>query len=66
MKLVLQRGDYIRLLFLSKKINKKQLCEKGLEASKILYYKFLLRYYVHEKELLNASKSCQTIYDTLR
>jgi 26S proteasome regulatory subunit N5 len=30
-----------------------------------LYYKFLVRYYIHEKELLNAAKSYQTIYDEL-
>jgi 26S proteasome regulatory subunit N5 len=65
MKLVLQRQDYIRLLFLSKKINRKMMDEPGLEASKILYYKFLVRYYVQEKELLNASKAYQTIYDSL-
>lgn len=65
MKLVLQRQDYIRLLFLSKKINKRLIDEKGLEASKILYYKFLVRYYVQEKDMLNASKSYQTIYDAL-
>jgi len=65
MKLVLQRQDYIRLLFLSKKINKRLIDEPGLEASKILYYKFLVRYYVQEKDMLNAAKSYQTIYDAL-
>jgi hypothetical protein len=30
-----------------------------------LYYKFLVRYYIHEKELLNAAKAYQTIYDSL-
>jgi len=57
MKLVLQRQDFIRLLFLSKKINKKSIDEPGLEASKILYYKFLVRFYVQEKDLLNAAKA---------
>ena len=57
MKLVLQRQDFIRLLFLSKKINKKSIDEPGLEASKILYYKFLVRFYAQEKDLLNAAKA---------
>jgi putative heme iron utilization protein len=28
------------------------------------YFKFLVRYYINEKDLLNASKAYQTIYDT--
>ena len=66
MKLVLQRQDWIRLLFLSKKINDKSISEKGLEASKVLFYKFMVRYYVQEKDLLNAAKAYRTIYDTLK
>jgi hypothetical protein len=50
---------------LSKKINKKSIDEAGLEPNKIQYYKHLVRYYVHEKDLLSASKAYQTIYDTL-
>lgn len=65
MKLVLQRGDYIRLLFISKKVSKRSLDAEGLETSKILYYKFMVRYHVQEKEYLNAAKAYQTIYDTL-
>ncbi len=65
MKLVLQRQDYLRLIILSKKINKKSIDEAGLEPNKIQYYKHLVRYYVHEKDLLSASKAYQTIYDTL-
>lgn len=50
---------------MAKKINKKSINEEGLESCKILYYKYLVRYYVHEKDLLNACKSYQTIYDAL-
>jgi 26S proteasome regulatory subunit N5 len=64
MKLVLLRQDYVRLQILSKKISKKSINEPGLESSKVLYYKFLVRYYINEKDLLNTSKSYQTIYDT--
>lgn len=59
------RQDYVRLQILAKKINKKSIDEEGLESCKILYYKYLVRYYVHEKDLLNACKSYQTIYDSL-
>ncbi len=57
MKLVLLRQDYVRLQILSRKINKKSIDEAGLEANKVLYYKFLVRYYIHEKDLLNAAKA---------
>ena len=52
MKLVLQRQDYLRLMILSKKINKKSIDEAGLEPNKVQYYKHLVKYYVHEKDLL--------------
>lgn len=65
MKLVLQRQDYVRLQILSKKINKKSIDEAGLETSKILYFKYLVRYHVHEKDLLAAAQAYQTIYDSL-
>jgi 26S proteasome regulatory subunit N5 len=64
MKLVLLRQDFVRLQILSKKISKKAISEAGLESQKVIYYKFLVRYYIHEKDLLNASKAYQTIYDT--
>lgn len=57
MKLVLLRQDYVRLQILSKKINRKSMNEKGFETSKILFYHYLVKYYVHEKDMLNAAKS---------
>lgn len=50
MKLVLMRQDYVRVHILGKKINSKQINEAGLEAHKILYYKYMVRYYIHEKD----------------
>jgi 26S proteasome regulatory subunit N5 len=64
MKLVLLRQDFVRLQILSKKISKKAINEAGLESQKVHYFKFLVRYYINEKDLLNASKAYQTIYDT--
>ena len=65
MKLVLMRQDYVRLQILSRKISKKAISEKGLEQQKIDYYNFMVKYYVHEKETLEAAKAYQTIYDTI-
>lgn len=55
----------MRLQILSRKISKKAISEKGLEAQKIEYYGYMVKYYVHEKETLEASKAHQTIYDTI-
>ena len=65
MKLVLARQDYIRLQILSRKISKRGLAEKGLEQQKIDYYAFLVKYHVHEKEILETCKCYQIIYDTI-
>lgn len=65
MKLVLARQDYIRTQILSRKISKRAISEKGLEAQKITFYDFMVRYYIHEKDILEASKSYQIMYDTI-
>ena len=65
MKLVLARQDYIRTQILSRKITKRGLAEEGLEALKIQYYGFMVRYYVHEKESMETCRAYQIIYDTI-
>ena len=39
--------------------------EAGLEKLKIEFYQFMIRYYVHEKMIMDVCKSYQTIYDTI-
>lgn len=65
MKLVLMRRDFVRCQILSKKISKRHLNGEGLEELKIRFYQFMIRYYVHEKMILDAAKSYQIIYDTI-
>ena len=64
MKLVLLRRDFVRCQILSRKISRKHLSEAGLEALKVQYFQFMVRYFVHEKQVLEAAKAFQTIYDT--
>ena len=66
MKLVLQRKDFVRCQILSKKISKRHLSEKDLEALKIQFYLYMIQYYVHEKMILEAAKAYQTIFDTIK
>lgn len=40
--------------------------EAGLEAGKVQYYKYLVRFYIQEKEMLEAAKAYQIIYDSLK
>lgn len=63
MKLVLARQDYVRLQILSRKIVAKALQEEGLEQAKVEYWEFLVKFYVHEKDYLNAATAHRTIYD---
>lgn len=65
MKLVLMRRDFVRCQILSRKISRRHLNEAGLEKLKIEFYQFMIRYYVHEKMILDVCKSYQTIYDTI-
>lgn len=64
MKLVLARRDFVRCQILSRKISKKHLSEKGLEKQKIQYYRYMVQYYVHERQTLETAKAYQIIYDT--
>lgn len=65
MKLVLARQDYIRTQILSRKITKRALNEAGLEAQRITFYEFMVRYYVHEKEIMEVAKCYETIFETI-
>ena len=64
MKLVLARKDYVRVQILSRKISKRHIAQKGLEAHKIEFYTYMIHYYIHEKKQLEAAQCYQTIYDT--
>jgi len=57
MKLVLQRKDFVRCQILSKKISKRHLGEKDLEALKIQFYLNMIQYYIHEKMIMEAAKA---------
>lgn len=48
---------------MSRKIVAKALQEEGLEQAKIHYWEFLVKFYAHEKDYLNASTAYRTIYD---
>mmetsp|Transcript_5451 Transcript_5451/g.8486 ORF Transcript_5451/g.8486 Transcript_5451/m.8486 type:complete len:227 (+) Transcript_5451:239-919(+) len=65
MKLVLMKQDFVRCQILSRKISKRHLNQKGLEKLKLQFFNYMIRYYIHEKMILDVSKAYQTIFDTL-
>eukprot|EP01016_Furgasonia_blochmanni_P046460 TRINITY_DN669_c0_g2_i10.p1 TRINITY_DN669_c0_g2~~TRINITY_DN669_c0_g2_i10.p1 ORF type:complete len:287 (+),score=120.58 TRINITY_DN669_c0_g2_i10:713-1573(+) len=65
MKIMIKKNDYVRLFIISKKINRKNLEEKGIEDLKILYYSYLILYYTHENKYLDNAVCYKAILDTL-
>jgi len=63
-RLVLDKGDFVRAQILSNKINKKTLSEKGFEDLKIRYYLSMVRYYAHDRKYLDICRSYHAIYQT--
>ncbi len=57
-------NDQIRLLMVSKKLNKKNIEYKGLEDLKIKYYCYLVFHYNHKNNYHEVSKCYKIIYDT--
>ncbi len=40
--------NYVKLYIISKKINEKNLDDKGIEDLKVQYYAYMIKYYIHE------------------
>lgn len=58
--------DRVRVQIISRKVNKKNLNEKGLEDLKALYYSYLIYFYTHEHKFFENAQSYKAIYDTLK
>jgi 26S proteasome regulatory subunit N5 len=66
MRVLLSKGDYIRTLIVSNKINRKHLNEVNLEKLKIEFYKLMIEYYLHEEKYLDVAKSYKVLYDFVK
>lgn len=64
MRLVLMKKDYVRTQIISKKLNPKLLEAEDLQDLKIQYYEYMVKYWLHEKKFLDASKAYQSIFNT--
>lgn len=66
MKILLSKGDYIRTLIVGNKINRKHLNDAGLEKQKIGFYRYMIQYYIQEKQFIDVSKSYKILYDFVK
>ena len=66
MKILLMKEDYIRVMIVSNKINKRHLNEEGLEKLKFEFFELMIRYYTHEEKFIDASKSFKILYDSIK
>lgn len=64
MRIMIKKQDYVRLYIISKKINKKNIEDAGLEDLKILFYGYLVIYFNHENKFLEAAECYKHIFDT--
>merc|ERR1719401_2163791 len=64
MRLVLAKKDFIRTQIISKKLNPKLLETEDFQDLKIQYYEYMVRYWLHEKKFLDASKAYLSIFNT--
>ena len=63
MKVLLDKGDYIRNLIVSNKINRQHLNDPGFEKLKIRFYELMIIYYLHEEKYIEVSKCYKEMYD---
>ena len=65
MKIMIKKEDYIRLYIISKKINRKNLNDAGIEDLKIIFFAYLSFFYLHDDKYLEIAECYKEIYDTL-
>ena len=62
MKVLIEKGDYIRTLIVSNKIKRNHLDDEGIELLKIKFFKLMILYYIHDKKYLEVSKCYKILY----
>lgn len=66
MKIMIKKRDFVRLIIISRKINKKNLEDKNIEDLKITFYSYLVLYYTHENKFFENAECYKAIFDTLK
>jgi len=63
LKVLLQKGDFVRTQIVSNKINRKHLDDKQLHHLKIEFYLLMIKFYIHEEKYFEAAQCYQILYD---
>jgi 26S proteasome regulatory subunit N5 len=66
MRILLQKGDYVRTLIVSNKVARKHLNEDKLEKLKLEFYQLMIKYNLHEERFLEVSKCYKTLFDFVK
>jgi 26S proteasome regulatory subunit N5 len=66
MKIMIKKEDYVRLYIISKKINEQNLGDDEIADIKIAYYSYMVIYYNHINNFIEASRCYSTIWNTLK
>ncbi len=66
MRILLSKGDFIRTLIVGNKINRRHLNDAQLEQQKIEFYRYMIEYYINEKQFIDVSKSYKILYDFIK
>jgi len=66
MKVLIEKGDFIRTLIVSNKIKRNHLDDEGIELLKIRFFRLMILYYIHETKYLEVSKCYKTLYDFVK
>ncbi len=56
MRIMVKMGDFIRLLMVSNKINRKNLEDESISDLKILFHSYMAYYHNHENNFIEISK----------
>lgn len=66
MRILIAKEDYIRVLIVSNKINRKHLNDEGFELLKIEFYLLMIKYYSHESQYIEVSKCYKILFDFVK
>jgi len=64
MRLVLLKKDFVRTQIISRKINPKLLNADDFQDLKIRYNEYMVKYWLHEKDMMNVCKCYLAIFNT--
>uniref|UniRef100_A0A7S2RAT1 PCI domain-containing protein n=1 Tax=Rhizochromulina marina TaxID=1034831 RepID=A0A7S2RAT1_9STRA len=63
-RMTIAKQDWVRVLIVAKKVQKKIIDEPDLQDLKMRYHRLMTEYYLHEKDAFELAQSFYSLYDT--